>query len=82
MSNTLYAGNLPFKVLDDDLKAHFTSAGKVTGVTHVRDRTSGRSNGCGFIEMNDTTGASNAVAKLHGSELSGRTITVALARPS
>ena len=82
MSNTLYAGNLPFKISDDDLKAHFTSVGKVTGVTHVRDRTSDRSNGCGFIEMNDNTGASNAVAKLHGSELSGRIITVALARPS
>ena len=82
MSNTLYAGNLPFKISDDDLKTHFASAGKVTGVTHVRDRTSDRSNGCGFIEMNDSTGASNAVAKLHGSELSGRTITVTLARPS
>ena len=82
MANTLYVGNLPFKISDDDLKAHFASAGKVTGVTHVRDRTSGRSNGCGFIEMNDSTSASNAVGKLNGSKLSGRTITVALARPS
>jgi len=82
MANTLYVGNLPFKISGDDLKAHFASVGKVTGVTHVRDRTSGRSNGCGFIEMNDSTSASNAVGKLDGSELSGRTITVALARPS
>jgi len=82
MSSTLYAGNLPFKISDNDLKAHFNSAGKVIEVTHVRDRASGRSNGCGFIEVEDLASANNAVEKLNGSELEGRTITVALARPS
>ncbi len=82
MANTLYVGNLPFKISDDDLKAHFTSAGKVTGVSHVRDRASGRSNGCAFIEMIDDRGASHAIDALNESELGGRTITVALARPS
>lgn len=82
MPNTLYVGNLPFKISDEDLKSHFASAGKINEVTHVRDRTSGRSNGCGFIKMNDFTDANNAVEKLNGSELKGRTITVALARPT
>ena len=82
MNSTVYVGNLPFKISDDDLKAHFDSAGKVIGVTHVRDRASGRSNGCGFVEMEDHASTNNAVEKLNGSELEGRTITVALARPS
>jgi RNA recognition motif-containing protein len=81
MNNTLYVGNLPFKISDENLRAHFNSAGKVIEVTHVRDRASGRSNGCGFIEMEDITSTNNAVEKLNGSELEGRTITVALARP-
>ena len=82
MSSTLYVGNLPFKISDDDLMAHFNSAGKAINVSHSRDRASGRSNGCGFIEMEDLESANSAVKELNGSELEGRTITVALARPS
>ena len=82
MSNTLYVGNLPFKITNDELKSHFSSAGKIREVTHVRDRVSGRSNGCGFIEMSNSSEANIAIEKLHGSELEGRIITVALARPT
>tara|TARA_Y100000588_G_C14255338_1_gene925184 strand:- start:409 stop:657 length:249 start_codon:yes stop_codon:yes gene_type:complete len=81
MSFTVYVGNLPFKISDDDLKAHFSSAGNVIGVTHIRDRASGRSNGCGFVEMENNVAKNSAVEKLNGSELEGRTITVVLARP-
>ena len=82
MSSTLYVGNLPFKISDDDLRAHFNSAGQTIKVTHARDRASGRSNGCGFIEMEDLASANKAVKELDGSELEGRRITVTLARPS
>ncbi|MDG2213119.1 MAG: RNA-binding protein [Verrucomicrobiota bacterium] len=82
MPSTLYVGNLPFRISDDDLIAHFNSAGQTIKTTHARDRASGRSNGCGFIEMEDLASANNAVKELNGSELEGRTITVALARPS
>tara|TARA_Y100000589_G_scaffold154375_1_gene146980 strand:+ start:390 stop:635 length:246 start_codon:yes stop_codon:yes gene_type:complete len=81
MAHTLYVGNLPFKISDEELAAHFASAGEVVEVTHVRDRGSDRSNGCGFIEMADATGAEQAVVSLDGSELAGRTLTVGLARP-
>lgn len=75
-------GNLPFKISDDDLRAHFNSAGQTIKVAHARDRASGRSNGCGFIEMEDLASANKAVKELDGSELEGRRITVTLARPS
>tara|TARA_Y100000588_G_C14213756_1_gene907862 strand:+ start:793 stop:1041 length:249 start_codon:yes stop_codon:yes gene_type:complete len=81
MSNTLYACNLPFKISDEELKSHFATAGKVIALEHVHARDSGRSNGCGFIEMKDSSAARNAVARLHGSELDGRKINVTIARP-
>jgi len=81
MANTLYVGNLPFKISDEELAAHFASAGEVLEVSHVRERGSDRSNGCGFIEMTDAEGAAQAVSTLDGSELAGRTLTVGLARP-
>ena len=82
MSNTLYIGNLPFKITNEELKSYFSSAGEIKEVTHVRDRVSGRSNGCGFIEMSNSSEANIAIENLHGSELEGRIITVALARPT
>lgn len=81
MANTLYVGNLPFKISDEDLAAHFASAGEVLEVSHIRERASNRSNGCGFIEMAHADGAQQAIATLNGSELAGRTLSVALARP-
>ena len=81
MANTLYVGNLPFKISDEELAAHFASAGEVLEVPHERERGSDRSNGCGFSEMTDAEGAAQAVSTLDGSELAGRTLTVGLARP-
>ena len=69
-----------FQDFDEELAVHFASAGEVVEVTHA-ERGSDRSNGCGFIEMADATGAEQAVATLDGSELAGRTLTVGLARP-
>ena len=82
MSNILYVGNLPFKISNEELKCHFSSAGEIKEVTHVRDRVSGRSYGCGFIEMSNSSETNIAIENLHGSELEGRIITVALARPT
>jgi len=81
MAHTLYVGNLPFKISDEELAAHFASVGEVVEVTHVRERGSDRSNGCGFIEMADKAGVEQAVASLDGSKLAGRKLTVGLARP-
>ena len=78
---TLYVGNLPFKISDEALAAHFGAAGEVLAVTHVRERGGDRSFGCGFIEMASTEEAQSAIDTLHGSELDGRELTVCLARP-
>ena len=78
---TLYVGNLPFRISDEDLTAHFATAGEVVSVTHVRQGDSGRSAGCGFVKMVGTDAATAAVEQLDGAELEGRALSVCLARP-
>ena len=78
---TLYVGNLPFRISDEDLAAHFAAAGGVVSVTHVRQRDSGRSAGCGFVEMAGPDAAAAAAEQLDGAELEGRALSVCLARP-
>mgnify|MGYP001292759926 FL=1 len=78
---TLYVGNLPFRISDEDLAAHFAAAGEVVSVTHVKQRDSGRSAGCGFVEMAGSDAAAAAVEQLDGAELDGRALRVCRARP-
>jgi len=78
---TLYVGNLPFRISDEHLAAHFAVAGEVVSVTHVRQRDSGRSAGCGFVEMAGSDATAAAVEQLDGAELDGRTLRVCRARP-
>ena len=81
VANTLYVGNLPFKISDEELAAHFAAAGEVVEVTHIRQRDSDRSAGCGFVEMASAEAAQTAQATLNGVELDGRELKVCLARP-
>ena len=81
VSNTLYVGNLPFKISDEELAAHFAAVGEVVEVTHIRQRDSDRSVGCGFVEMANAESAQTAHDTLNGVELEGRELKVCLARP-
>jgi len=81
MANMLFVGNLPFKISDEQLSEYFASAGEVLEVTHIRQRNSGRSSGCGFVEMASSTDSHKAVEMLNGAELEGRHLAVCLARP-
>lgn len=81
MSKNLYVGNLPFSTSDRDLQEHFSQAGQVASVNIIMDKFSGKSRGFGFVEMSTEEEARKAVDTLHGSQLDGRSITVAEARP-
>ncbi|MCH8493744.1 MAG: RNA-binding protein [Idiomarina sp.] len=72
---TLYVGNLPFKVSEEDVIALFGRYGDVTDVRLVKDRRTGRKKGYGFVEM-DATGADLALAKLNDRDFEGRTLKV------
>ena len=72
----LYVGNLPFSVDDEALKEIFSQAGPVSKVKVVTDAFDGRSRGFGFVEMENDDGASAAIEKFDGQDISGRTIRV------
>lgn len=77
----IYVGNLPFGATEQDLRQLFEQHGTVDEIRIIMDRETGRSKGFGFVEMPDGTAARNAIAKLQGYELSGRTLTVNEAKP-
>ena len=77
----LYVGNLAYQVSDADLEQLFAGFGIVESVQVIQDRDTGRSKGFGFVEFENDDEGKAAETKLNGSELGGRTITVAQARP-
>ncbi|MBH1988647.1 MAG: RNA-binding protein [Myxococcaceae bacterium] len=81
MGKKLYVGNLPFSATDDMLVQTFSSCGDVESAKVIIDRDSGRSKGFGFVEMATDDGAQEAISKLHGQSLDGRSLTVNEARP-
>ena len=81
MATKLFIGSLAWATNDDSLMNHFASVGPVVSARVVMDKMTGRSKGFGFVEYENDADATNAVTKLNGSELDGRTITVQEARP-
>jgi RNA recognition motif-containing protein len=77
----LFVGGLPFATTDDELNQLFAAHGKVASANVVRDRESGRSKGFGFVEFENDEEGKAAEKALNGTELGGRTISVAEARP-
>jgi len=77
----LYAGNLAYSTTEAELEELFSQVGQVVEVTVIFDRETGRSKGFGFVQMADEAAARAAVERLNGTDLGGRTIRVAEARP-
>ena len=81
VSKKLFIGSLAWATNDDGLNAHFAAIGPVASAKVVTDRESGRSRGFGFVEFENDADADAAIAKLNGSDLDGRQITVNEAKP-
>jgi RNA recognition motif-containing protein len=69
-------GSLPWLVNDDKLKETFEEHGNVVSAKVVMDRTTGRSRGFGFVEMESADDAKKTIKALNDSELGGRNIVV------
>lgn len=80
----LYVGGLPYQTTEEELIDLFQQIGSVATATIIIDRATGRSKGFGFVEMDNAQEAQNAIARLNGTTLGNRTITVneAQARPA
>jgi RNA recognition motif-containing protein len=81
MSKQIYAGNLSYQMTDDSLRDLFAQHGAVVSVKIIRYPDSGKSKGFGFIEMDNDDEADNAIQKLNGTDVQGRSIRVNVARP-
>ena len=80
-SNKLYVGGLPYQVTDDRLQEIFSAHGTVESARVITDRMTGRSRGFGFVEMSSQSEAEEAIQKLNGTDLEGRSLTVNEAKP-
>lgn len=77
----IYVGNLSWNMTDSDLSDLFTPYGAVANAKILKDKTSGRSRGFGFVEMEDDEAAKTAIASLNDSEIQGRKLIVNESQP-
>ena len=81
MAARLFVGNLPFTTTENDLQDAFAAYGTVVETNLVTDRATARPRGFAFVTMSSPEEAQKAIDGLNGKELSGRALTVNLARP-
>ncbi|HEU5321693.1 MAG TPA: RNA-binding protein [Methylomirabilota bacterium] len=80
MAVKLFVGGLSFSTSSERLREAFAAAGTVESASVVTDRDTGRSRGFGFVEMATPEEAEQAISKLNGTSLDGRTIQVEKAK--
>jgi cold-inducible RNA-binding protein len=76
VATKLFVGSLPWSIDDETLQETFESHGTVLSAKVIKDRETGRSRGFGFVEMESSSDAKNAIQALDKSELDGRSIVV------
>lgn len=77
----IFIANLDWSITTDDLKSTFETFGKVTYAHVVYEPKTKRSRGFGFIEMENSDEAINAIEALNGMEINGRKVDVKIASP-
>ncbi len=77
----IYVGNFSFDTTEDDIRSYFEEYGSVESVRVISDRSTDRSKGFGFVEMENKEEALKAIKELDQVEKNGRKITVNEARP-
>src|SRR5512147_2048214 len=81
MSTKLFVGNLSFNTTENDLQDAFAAYGTVVEANLMMDRATGRSRGFAFVTMSTPEEAQKAIDALNGTVMSGRPLTVNVARP-
>lgn len=61
-TNTVFVGNLPFDINENELYEHFEDCGHIEDVRVIRDRTSGMGKGIAFITFKKEQDMRNALA--------------------
>lgn len=77
----IFIANLDWEITSDDLMSTFSSFGEVSYAHVVYDKATKKSKGFGYIEMENSDHAINAIEALNGVEVNGRKIDVKIASP-
>ena len=77
----MYVGNLTYNLKQSDLRQVMEEYGVVESVKLITDRETRRSKGFAFVEMPESSEASNAIKELNGAEYAGRPMVVKEALP-
>lgn len=72
----IFVGNLPYDACESDLRYRFEPFGRVNSVRIVTDASTNRPRGFAFVNMPSSDDAEEAVARLCGSSLGGRQLTI------
>lgn len=75
----IYVGNLPYQTSPEDLQAFFADYEGIVDIQLIKDHTTGRSRGFGFVEFESPSQA-QAATKMNGQECQGRPLKVSLAK--
>mmetsp|Transcript_2452 Transcript_2452/g.2939 ORF Transcript_2452/g.2939 Transcript_2452/m.2939 type:complete len:93 (-) Transcript_2452:384-662(-) len=77
----IFIANLDWSITSEDLRATFSSFGKVAYAHVVYEKKTKRSRGFGYVEMEDTDEAIRAIEALNGMEVNDRKLDVKIASP-
>ncbi|GFO13198.1 RNA-binding protein 34 [Plakobranchus ocellatus] len=72
---SVFVGNLPFDITEEDLHAHFADCGEITNVRLVRDRKTSLGKGIGYVQFDSKDSVSLAL-KLNKTKVRERAIRV------
>ncbi|HLO04214.1 MAG TPA: RNA-binding protein [Symbiobacteriaceae bacterium] len=75
MIKTLYVGNLPWSLTQDELHALFAPHGRIQSVRIITEKETGRSKGFGFVEMAEDD-VEQVIATMNGAQVGGRPMIV------
>ena len=81
MGIRLYVGNLPFDVLEGELREHFSIIGPLSYLSIPTDRETGKQRGFAFVEFKDRAQADAAISRFNNQSFKGRSLSVSEARP-
>lgn len=79
MTTMLHIGNISSTTTGEDLEDIFRQYGLVESAGITKDKSTGMSKCCGYVEMCNEEDADSAVSRLNFSQYDGRTIAVSRA---
>ena len=81
MAKRLFIGGFPYSTTEEELKELFSQIGEIESVSIIVDKYTGNSKGFGFVEYKKDEDAPKAIETLNNTEVGGRKINVAEAKP-